>query len=676
MNKARINKVILFSIIGIVLLYVVSQILGTDLYHNGWSFEHWKYLPLWYLISWIIISIVIAYIFIKHYQIIGKLFQSEASVLIGLAVTALALLFSQYDSFLYGGGNIRVAQVAQTDYVIIRWFEYGTMLIIWLFNEFYSLLNIHYNTAGVFAWKTFSFACMILALIGSAKITGFLTDHKTKRVFYFIIIFFGPHFLLLFGFVGIEPIIVALTIWFSYLTLLLYKKFNTNLLIYLWGIVAIGIFFHITAIYLIPVALYVTLTAKNKNGSTVALIISFCTWILMIACIYYLSSDNMELSSKLLFISGKPPQSDYGLFSIRHITDINQSVFLLFPAILVLNKFYFVDIKSALLSPVTMSLTLLCWSSFSITFITDPVNSYVLDLPRLSAYMAPFGIILAVQMKALYKDNEEKPNMKIIGAVAAMTLIFPLSNLPLYTNINNADKYVESYLDKHDSYWIAGIPAYRDSYFYMKDLDKANYWEALYKVKSPDYLNLDGAKQIAENGLFADAINSLNKAILKNRYWSALRALYATIQMNNDYNRFAKPQIDTALLLEPYNKNNRMLLYGYYRNIEDYYNALIHVDSCLLLYPNDLEIKTDQMIINFRSGNINIADSISNYLLAIDSTMPYPYIIKGFLTENQGNAKGAVAYYNKFLRLEPSDADTTIIRIRRDKLLEIMNNQK
>jgi len=288
MKKSRINKVILYSIIGIVLLYIVSQILGTEFYHNAWSFDHWQYLPLWYLISWIIISIVVAYIFIRHYQIIGKLFQSKTSILIGLTVTALALFLSQYDSFLYGGGNIRVAQVAQTDYVILRWFEYGTMLIVWLFDEFYSLFNIHYNTAGVLAWKTFSFACMILTLIGSAKITRFLTEHKTKRIFYFIIIFFGPHFLLLFGFIGIEPIIVALSIWFSYLTLLLYKKFTTNLLIWLWGIVVLGIFFHITAIYLIPVALYVTLTAKNKNANTVAVIISFCTWAVMIAGIYYI----------------------------------------------------------------------------------------------------------------------------------------------------------------------------------------------------------------------------------------------------------------------------------------------------------------------------------------------------------------------------------------------------
>jgi len=56
--------------------------------------------------------------------------------------------------------------------------------------------------------------------------------------------------------------------------------------------------------------------------------------------------------------------------------------------------------------------------------------------------------------------------------------------------------------------------------------------------------------------------------------------------------------------------------------------------------------------------------------------MPYPYIIKGFLTERQGNAEGAVAYYNKFLRLDPSDADTTIIRIRRDRLLKIIDSLK
>lgn len=675
MNKSHINKVILFSIIGIVLLYVALQFLGTDFYHNGWSFDHWQYLPFWYLISWIIISIVIAIIFIWNYQILANLLQSKMSSLIGLSVIAIVLFLSQYDSFLYGGGNLRIAQIAQTDYIVLRWFEFGTILLNGFFYKLYSLFDIHHNTAGVLAWKTFSFGCVFLTLIGAAKISGFLTENKVKKLFYFIIIFFGPHFLLLFGFIGVEPISIALTIWFSYLTLLLYKKFTINRLVYLWGIVATGIFFHISAIYLIPVALYATLTARNKNGNSVAVITALGVWAIMIAGMYYYASNNMEWANKLLFLSGKPPHSDYSLFSIRHITDINQSVFLLFPAILVLNKFYFIDMKSTLSSPLTIALTLLCWSSFSLAFISDPVNSYVLDLPRFTAFMAPFGVILAVLMGRLYKGSEKKSNMRIIGATAAMSLILPLSNLPLYTNINTAEKYIESYLDKDDAYWITGVPSFRDSYHYMKNMEKANDWDNIYTVKSPDYLNLEGVREISENGLFTEAIKSLNNMILKNPYLSAPRALYATIQMKSDYNRYAKPQLDTALMLEPFNKINRMLLYGYYRNIEDYYNALIQVDSCLILFPNDLEIKTDQMIINFRIGNLSVADSVSNYLLAKNENISYPYVIKGFITEKNGNAEEAIAYYNKFLRLAPADKDTSVIRIRRDKLIEILNNK-
>jgi len=109
MKKNHINKVILFSIIGIVLLYVALQFLGTEFYRNGWSFDHWQYLHFWYLISWIIISIVIAIIFIWNYQIIAKLLQSKMSSLIGLSVIAIVLFIAQYDSFLYGGGNLRAA---------------------------------------------------------------------------------------------------------------------------------------------------------------------------------------------------------------------------------------------------------------------------------------------------------------------------------------------------------------------------------------------------------------------------------------------------------------------------------------------------------------------------------------------------------------------------------------
>jgi len=680
MKKGNDNKLLLIVLLGTVILFIAGRLLGASLFSNGWSFAHWEYMPFWYIISWFVFLCALAFILSKYIEAIADFFDSIVRIIAGVVILMFFFWFFQFDSFLYGGGNLRIAQIAQTRDIILRWYEYGTVLVVYYLKSFYDLFGLHYNTAGVYAWKTLSFLCAILSIIGTLKITCELTKNKIQRLAIFFVLLAGPSLLMLFGFIGIEPVIVTVTIWFAYAMLTLYREFNYYRLLFLWGLLFIGMFFHATVIYLLPAAVFITLTTlpvfQKRKILWGAFIFALLVWAGLIAGVYIRSQSNLELAKYILFISGKNPQSDYGLFSLRHIGDMIQVAFLVFPVI-ILSKFLVAQrIRTFFTQPLFLAGFLMWGGGFCVMFIADPVHSIVFDLPRFSAYLTSGAILLAVIISISFSGDKAKTPLKFFGLLTAVVVALPLSYLPVYLSIHKAEGYVESYLDRHDSYWVQGAPAMRDAFFYRKEFDKANHWDRAYIVKSADYLNYKGILELAGGGEEGAALKSLTPLIIRNPYWADLRTTYARIMMNLKRYDLAKPQLDTALMLEPYNKQNLIALYSYYRDTKSITQAFKAVKRAAKIYPSDLEIRTDLMIINYSIGMYKAADSLADNLMTTDPNLPYPYLIKGFSLEKQGMAQSAVSHYNKFLQLAQGDSDTLIARERRDHLLELMKDKK
>jgi len=669
------NNPVLYVLLLVIVIFVAGRLWGSSLFDNNWSFNHWESLSGWYIFLWFSLLVLTALLFASLGERIALFFNSRLRVIVASAVMFGLLLLFQFDSFLYSGGNLRIAQVAQTDTVIYRWFEYGAILTVSWLNTFFSLFDIHYNAAGVYAWKVFSFACTFLSLVAALKLAKELTADATSRFYLFLILFFGPHTILHFGFVGVEPVLIAVSIWFSLAAVRLSAHFTTKHLLALWVIVLIGLFMHYTSIYLLPAAVYATVLGRKRKGKShaIALAAGLGSYVGLLVLAYYLAGQNLEFSKFVLFLAGKLPHSDYGIFSSRHIGDMLQIFFLAFPQIIVVAYLIFTRYrvstnKSNLLLPLWLLLGL---GGVTVVLILDPVHNIVLDYPRLTAYLFPLSIVLALQVK----EHKNHSRDRLVALLAAVCLIFPLSYLPNYVRIAKADPYVTDYLDKHDSFYLDGCLAFRDAYFYRKELDEANAWEWKLPSKSPDYLNLEGVKALATQGEEAEALRSLYKIIAKNPYWSEARAVFVSIQMKPGRYALAKPQIDTCLMLDPYRKEYLMNLYRYYRDTQSYPQALKSIKKVLKIFPDDLDLRTDLMIVYYRSGAPRTADSLADALLAADSTLPYPYLIKGLIAETHNERQVAIALYKKFVALAPNEPDTPAIQERLNELMWEMEEE-
>ena len=704
LSDSQIKKA-LYLHVGVIVAFVVGRLWGGDLFHNSWSFIHWQHQPVWYSILWLGLLVALTPVLAMYLDRIVRLLTTRLAIVIAAAVLLLLLILFQFDSIVYGGGNLRVAQISQAPKIILRWFEYGiVMLVSWVYYAF-SFFDWHDvaatsgNIAGTYAWKTFAFICSLASLVGSIKLARELTGDSARRFLMFVILFFGPQSLLYFGFVGVEPVVVAITIWFSLLVVRLNREFSTNRLLALTLVVMAGGFLHFWLFYLIPATVFVALRQTFRQGykrAHLPLAAGLLTYVVLLVLVYLRGLHDFEFSQYLLFLSGKSPFGDYALFSARHIGDILQVFFLAFPALVVVKYLFFGKLRTLPDDDNIVTAGLMVLAGNTVLVILNPVHGIILDLPRLVAYLTPLAFLLALLTRDVKTDN---PNgRRLLAFLAATSLLVPLSYLPVYLKINHADTYAAEYFDKHEFYYRDGCLAFRDAYFYKhvasgrddelpldleqikygdfdsadptkSDLEKANAWEWKLPTKAPDYLNFRGADDLISAGRLQEALELLNHMKAQNPYRSDVRTLLSSLLIRMERFDVARIAIDSALMLDPYRNENLRNDYICYRDTRDYYRAIKAATRAAEYFPGDDLITSDIMIIHHRSGNRQAAESMARSLLEADSSLPYPYLILGFTAEARGSDELAIMRYEKFVSLAPEYAETPQIRKRLNDLV-------
>jgi tetratricopeptide (TPR) repeat protein len=340
----------------------------------------------------------------------------------------------------------------------------------------------------------------------------------------------------------------------------------------------------------------------------------------MLALYYLHASRSLEFSRGALFFRGKPPFTDYGLFSYYHLIDWLQLILVLSPMAILAAVMIFRWRMAKDKSSLTAGWVIAAISGMTYVFISDPENSMAVYLPAL-------------------------------------------------VRVHIADDFATRFLAQRDIYYRSTCLSFRDVYWTLREMDRADRWEALLPVKSTDYMNLRGCTYLVGNGENEEALKRLYQTIAKLPYWTEPRIIAAQLHIKLRHFDQAKPQIDTCLMLEPYRKEHLMNLYSLYRDFPNYPEAIKTIQYMMTIFPTDPDIKTDQMIIMLRAGFPLVADSIASFLLTVDSTRAYPYIIKGMIAENRRDTASARRHYNTFLRYGKGQPDTGLVRSRLNALV-------
>ena len=663
-NQSNSSLYLLFSVLG---LFILFRLIGADLFDYNWSFVHWRVQPLWYPIVWSLSAIVIGFILYRYSNKIGDCFSSPAKVAMGMGILLVIMIVFGFDSVVSSYGNRRIGQIVQADVIIYRWFEMGSIgLVACLYRFAQNFFSSDY-TSGLIAWKVFSYGCTVLTMIGSALLVKQLTIDKTRRFLYFLVLFFGCQTPVYFGFVGVETIIPVFVIWLTLFALNAIENHSFMNLLGVWATVVIGIAMHASLAFLVPAALFVTVVMLFKRiNIAVPILLGMGSYALMIWLAYQWADSSLEYKTMFLFSDGKLPHSDYGLFDARRIGDFVQFLVLIAPLTAAVKWSLPKQALKIISSRSFWVIWLMSIGGITWIFITDPRQSIVLELPRLAAYFAPFSIYAVLLIRSA---RESIGGFKFYLPVVATAAIFvPLTFLPSYTSVTQSELLVDDYMEDYDDYYHDACVSYRDAYFVRGEYSEADRWERRMVVKSDDYLNIRGSADLGFQKQYSDAIRVLNQMRVANPYWADPRAQIASMQMQVGRFKMAKPHIDTCLMLEPYNKNHHVHLYAYYRGTRNLPATIKAIERALELFPNDLDIRSDEMLIHFGLGHIDIADSLATELYSVSDTLPFPYYVQGMIAVRANNRQRAIINFEKFVELAPDEVEAPMIQARIDSL--------
>jgi len=656
-----------------VLLFVAGRLASGALGPNNWSFTHWQALARPSAAAWLAVALVLGVALGRFLPAIAAFLQPRRKAAVGATLLIVLIVLLRCDSFVAGGGNLRIAQIAQTADVILPWYEYGAVAAVRLFYRCGVIAGLPEAAAAAAAWQVFGFACTILALAAAWRLARLLSDDPTRRLGLFVIVFFGPQTAVYFGFIGPVPVIAAAALWLAYALVRAAEKPSPRRLGLVWGVFALSVAMHAAMVFALPAVVAGTVGGLRRRGrpGVAPFLAGAVVWIGLPAALYLVANEYLPLKASLLLAAGKPPHGDYSLFSPRRLGDLGQVLFLLFPLGLVALYALIRWTRRAVTDLACSTALLLFLGGLSAVFVIDPVHSIVLDLPLYAPFLAPGAVFLAVSLRATSGSPSISPSA--LGMIAAASLMLPAGYLPVYTRLATVERYITPYLDRHSAYYRTAAVALRDAYFYRKDLERANYWDQSYRRKSPDYLNLTGIEDFILAQRLDIALPSLNKLIARNPYWAESRAVYGKVMTEQRRFDLGKPQLDTALMLEPYNPRRHMNLYGYYRDKGEFAQALTAVTRAAELFPNNDEIRTDLMIISYRAGHGERARELAEHLLRLDSTRAYPYAIMGFLAEEAGDLSSAMANFERFCSLAPEAPETPQIRKRANAIYLKLN---
>jgi hypothetical protein len=648
-------------------LFVVCRVAGMYLGDNAWSFTHWSVQPLWYSIAWTAL-LVIALFFTRNIPstICERLSKRKVSLIVTavLFVTVVALNF---DSFFYGAGNQRVAQIAQADRVILRWFEMGSVAsVAFLFDVINAITSIKATAAGELAWRIYSYVMTGLTLVGAIFLARHLAEKPFERISFALLAFFGPHSLILFGYVGPEPVIPAAVVWTAWWMLKALDGKSRPALVGLWLTVCVAVVFRVECLFLVPASIFATIASfRSRKCVAVYVISGAIVHVAGVVGVYWIASSNLEFARNIISLNGISPDSDYGLFSMRHLSDHLQRVFLVFPLAIAVIFLLATTWKSWIADRRIIAILFLTAGGGMTSFILNPVNSVVADIPRMGALLAPGSILLGLLiLRWRQGDNVGSP----LSIAAVIAVFVPLSVLPVYRSTLLTSLYVQPYFQRHDSFFYHGAVSFRDAFYALGSYDKANEWEQMLPIESPQHINLQGCRGLVSREEFGEAVRSLSLMKIRYPYWVEARSYLASIQMMVRRPDLAKPDIDTALMIDPLDRMSLVNKYVYYRETGDFATAITQNQLALEYYPTDTTMLMDQIALYYRWGDLATAERLANDVIAKDSSLAFPWLIRGIAEDSRNNVEIAVKYYQIFIDRAPNDPDVSRARKRINEL--------
>lgn len=406
---------IIFALI-FLLLHLAATIPGIGFL---WGVDAWSYFsfPIAIMIGAIGLSGIIPAtnnIHIDLFERYSGLFNKIPIPVVVIACGLLFFLFSQ-ELPLLGDGFLRIRNAESGTYIVSPE-PMDTFLHIF----FFSLLN---KSVGLGAKEIYAYLSIFsgMAAIGGALhyIRKIFTE--SKRGFVFAAFFLCGSVQLFFGYVESYSIMAALVILFLFSAwdMLLEDKFKIAPAFFMF----LPMIFHPLSVVFLPAgiyAYYITIQKMPKRFfyTIYVLLVGIFAMILLGTAFAYIGFGFEKLFD--LFGTGShilPLAGDYGIFSLLHLLDVINEIFLTTPAIIGIPLLFkhFTRIKN---KPVFVFLTISVFFSFVFMLIFHTKLGFARDWDLTAVFAFPMTLLIIFLITKSDKRKEKKYTAMIIVLVS------------------------------------------------------------------------------------------------------------------------------------------------------------------------------------------------------------------------------------------------------------------
>ena len=678
-NRGATDSISNIVVICLVILTLALPIFGPGLAQTDWGFNQIGYLPsvLYYL--WILLAAVMAALMLLTPRS-RFLPDATATYLWGdrkvtgrivLMAAALVLFFAfRFDAHLYGNGYIRTANFAQRSEPIFDWIEYGGTIVPYALYQIIHALGAAKLTAAVRAYQIISFASGIWYLLVCLKISEHVSNDGNDRVGFFALTIFTGLSMFFFGMIENTPLLLPVTATFVYFILKHIQFRRPDYIIYIWLITLVGILLDIRMLPLVPASLYVTLSyliKRRRMGRFLASLTASVAILCAIAIVYLDAVGNIALSRFILFLSGKPPDTNYSLLSIRHLADIF-GLFYMFIPLLGIYLYGiirgFVHLKSDRLFVALLFLTI---SQILCIFILDPGHGMARDIHIFGFLLTGF---LFLGIYSLVRSREKlKLSGDVFMTLLPISLVLILPVFFVHLSAGATERYLEDYLSYNETKYEPALLALRDFYIVEGHNEKAVEVERSITSRSPAALQSQLVNDLYAHERVSEAFEYAIQLVERHPYNATYRMQKGNILKH--YRRFAdaEEELRTALELDPYYLEVYHFLSELYRETGRDEECRKTLERAIAVDPMSMLILVDLTGYYYRNGQTQTADSLTEVMRGLNPEEPYVYMYKGLICERRGRKEAALEHYEKFVDLKETLPEVPQIRKRMNRIV-------
>ena len=656
--------------LGLLFTLALIGISSYLLLQSMWGLNHLQYLPLGYSVFLCIAAVAVGVLWRGKFQfaLIGRRIELVDRLLFGrgrwpkvIVALLLCVVFYAFrlDTFLLGDGYLLLSALGQDKTHVFKWTEQGA---IWLVRMVQAGLGGYSKESALTAFQILSYASGAVTVYNFLCIAQRFADDARIRLLTFVTLIGSGSMLLFFGYVEHYPVIWAAAAVFFNMALR-YCDTGRGFYIVLLSFV-VSVFLHLEAVSLAPAVIYLVLHKlgmdhflfSRQTLSRVLLILAYLT---SISAVLWISKQRIDFEVLFLpVLNGRPASPEYAMFSLRHLLDIVNLLFLVCPGWLALAVIGIAGGETRV--PASFMRFLILSSVGSLTFLMaiDPAFGMARDWDLMSLTCLPLGLYLVCSAKRAM--NLVTDRLLIAFGITAMvvTVSFVSTATNRASSETRALNLLRLYGSKNNSGWVV----LSDYYYERGESDKASVVvREMRSVFGDDTLIVRGYSYL-EKQKYDEAFKLAERLVKKDPYRPEYLQLLGNACGKLGRTEPAIDYYDRSIALRPYDARLRNEFGQMLMKAARYREALEALNSAREQDPSLTYALEGIGLAYFNLGFLDTASHVADTLFAMEPNQPGGHLLKMVIAIQQLDIETARSHFEQYLTYGQGRPDYERIR--------------